>query len=102
MVSMPRVIWRAAKMSQSIRTAGNRETARSPLCEPCGPWQNPAVDELGRMPYRTLAAHRIGHRVIVRANTAAGRHLAVRISTAMIRDEKCGLASGRVKKIANG
>jgi hypothetical protein len=33
--------------------------------------------------------------------TAAGRHSAVRISTPMIRDGKCGRAGGRARKIAN-
>ncbi len=32
---------------------------------------------------------------------AAGRRSAVRISTAMIRDGKCGLAGGQARKIAN-
>jgi hypothetical protein len=32
---------------------------------------------------------------------AAGRHLAVRTSTRMIRDGKCGRVGGRAKKIAN-
>ena len=32
---------------------------------------------------------------------AVGQRLAVRTSTVMIRDDKCGLAGGQAKKIAN-